>query len=164
MSERILAENACRFKAVKGLIFVGKPSLDAPIVTYRRDANTPFYPNHIDLPGGNTDDLDPDAFMTFNRELHEEFGLTIMRKHILLVTVHGGQPQPGDVSTRPSVFLSATIDPDEMRYLTPGNEGTEHETMTTLHYLACKDTIKKQRTLVMEHILALDLLSQLPYN
>lgn len=52
MDLSLLTVSAQEFKAVKGLVFCGEPSLETNVLVYRRDGVTTFYPKHIDLPGG----------------------------------------------------------------------------------------------------------------
>lgn len=154
MHESILYKSAQNFKAVKGLLFMGEPSLWTPIVTYHRDQITDFSPGKLDLPGGDTDALDPDVFMAFQRKLHEEFGMHVMRARVIGTHVHEGQPQATDLLRLPSLLLAATIDVEEAgdAIFRPGDEGTEHGAMPLIHFLSRTDTMPVQKTRVLQLI------------
>ena len=161
MNLEVLQENANKYKAAKGLVFLGEPTIFTPILVYRRDYKTSFYPGCLDLPGGNTDEFDPDVFLAFQREMHEEFGMLVMRNQIICAQEHVGQPKKSDKNVLPSLLLSASINPEEIEYFERGDEGSDHCAMPLLRFLTHDDVIPAQRERVIDLSCALGILSVL---
>lgn len=157
MNLEVLQKSATEFKTVKGLVLLDDYETSANLLqartpTYRRDNHTDFYQGCIDLPGGQTDDLDIDAFHTFQREFYEEFGIIVGPEDMLYAQEHTGQPRASDQLILPSLFVVAkTIHPALIQFPKTG-EGTEHGTMTIAEYLQRGDTIPQQVERVLDFI------------
>jgi 8-oxo-dGTP diphosphatase len=109
----------------KGLVFVGNK-----IVVYRRDTYTDKYPLKIDLPGGGPEG-DETPFETFQREVKEEFDLSIVPEDIVYVKCWPSQVSPGKVAYFPVARLPFAAQGS----IHLGNEGTEYMLMDLNDYL-----------------------------
>lgn len=113
----------------KGLIIIGRC-----LLTYRRDTHTPSYPLCIDLPGGGVL-VGETPFMTFQREVYEEFGLSIQPQQIVYARRYASDMRPGYGSYFPVAYMPAAW----QQYVRLGNEGISVEWLTVSQYLRRTD-------------------------
>ncbi len=129
MDLKKLFEKDQSFHGVKGLLFFD----DEHILAYQRDGNTSFYPYYWDLPGGGAE-AGETPFETFNRELKEEFGLSIQPDDVYYLHWYPGQKDPSQLA----YLLAARIDPVNIEKIQFGDEGVTYKVMKIEDYLADK--------------------------
>lgn len=113
----------------KGLVFIGED-----ILIYRRDTNTTRYPLALDLPGGGAEHGET-PFITFKREVYEEFGLRILPKHIVYARRYPSSTIKGKFGWFPVARLPATCS-EEIVF---GDEGEAYFLMSISDYLQRND-------------------------
>ena len=117
------------------------------MLIYRRDTNTEYFPLYIDLPGGGKE-LDESPFETFQREVKEEFGISINEGDIVYAKKYIGVMDP----TKDSYFF-ATKNLDSVSHpVIPGNEGSEFSSIEIKEYLELTDAINRQQDRVREYL------------
>lgn len=130
------------FNGAKGLVFIGDK-----IIVYRRDQKTDIYPLFLDLPGGGRED-DESPFDTFQREVKEEFGITIEKGDVYFSSTYQSGTDPSKESyfivTKPLKLNTADV--------IFGNEGLEWFLMTPDEFIARPDGIKKQQKGVAKYL------------
>lgn len=113
----------------KGLIFLGDD-----LLVYRRDQKTDLFPLYLDLPGGGP--LDGETpFETFQREVFEEFGLTIKPEHVVYVRKYESTLEKGMSAYFPVAKLPAH-DVEKIRF---GSEGLEYLLLSVKDYITRDD-------------------------
>lgn len=113
----------------KGLVFIGED-----VLVYRRDGNTNNHPFQIDLPGGGPEDEET-PFETFQREVKEEFGLTINQSNIVYVRKYPSSLNNGRVAYYPVAKLPKEC----MKDITLGTEGLEYMLLPPSDYIKRRD-------------------------
>ncbi len=113
----------------KGLVFVGDK-----VLVYRRDANTTNHPLELDLPGGGPEGNET-PFETFQREVREEFDLTVEEKHVQYVRLYPSSLGNGRVAYYPVAKLPQSFESE----ISLGNEGGEYLLLSLKDYLSRDD-------------------------
>jgi len=117
------------FLGTKGLVFVGDK-----IVVYRRDERAPQHALEIDVPGGGRE-ADGTPFETFQREVKEEFGLSVTPDDIFYSRVYRSTNDP----TKIGYYLVAKLPAEEEKNIVFGDEGTEYFVITPEEFLNRSD-------------------------
>ncbi len=113
----------------KGLVFIGDK-----LLIYRRDNNTDLFPLYLDLPGGGSEGEET-PFQTLQRELKEEFGLSITASDIVYAKKYQSSLSPDKTAYFVVVQLAAKVKND----IVFGDEGLEYMLMTPKEYLGRTD-------------------------
>jgi len=113
----------------KGLVFIGDK-----ILVYRRDAKTPKYPLHLDVPGGAAEPAET-PFATFKREVKEEFGLHISKDDIVYAKRYESMLKKGEFAWYAVAKLPAT----SRTNIALGQEGIEFMLMPLDEFLRRDD-------------------------
>jgi len=117
------------FRGSKGLVFIGDE-----VLVYRRDGKTDKFPYFIDVPGGGRQD-DESPFMTFKREVAEEFGLEISDKDLKYSRKYDSIEEKGKFG----YFLVAKLSAEKAHDIHFGTEGSDYFLMPFIEYLELKD-------------------------
>jgi 8-oxo-dGTP diphosphatase len=133
----------------KDLVFLGEE-----ILVYRRDTNTRIYPLSIDLPGGGREPGET-PFQTFQREVKEEFGLTIEPKDVVAVRHYDFEmsrdEKTGVEFPMCEYFPIVKLPEDQISTISFGNEGVSYMLMSLEEYLNSDETVPAYRRRVVEY-------------
>ncbi len=130
------------FNGAKGLVFLGEK-----ILTYRRDYKTENKPGCIDLPGGGREG-DESPFETFQREVKEEFGLSLTKENILFSCPHQSVIDPA----KESYFIVAKLSEVRVGDVVFGDEGVEWFFMDPEEFISRSDGIERQQKRVSSYL------------
>lgn len=130
------------FNGSKGLLYIGDK-----ILTYRRDEKTNNAPLCIDLPGGGREENES-PFDTFQREVKEEFGISIQKEDMYYSSTHKSVIDPNAIS----FFMIAKPDNIKETDIVFGNEGVEYILMTVDEFIKRQDGIERQQNRVREYL------------
>jgi 8-oxo-dGTP diphosphatase len=111
------------------LVFIGDD-----LVVYRRDNKAKLFPLHIDLPGGGPENNET-PFETFQREVQEEFSVTVQKSDIIYVRKYPSKLEVGKYAYFPVAKLSPTVEAK----IKLGNEGLEYMRMPLNTFLRLDD-------------------------
>jgi len=130
----------------KGLVYLGDE-----LLIYRRGPEAPTHPLFLDVPGGRTEEGET-PFQTFQREVNEEFGLTISPETITWargyhLENHLGKTAYFLVSHLPDTRL------DDVRF---GDEGIEYMAMSPLDFVKRVDVYQPFIDRTKEYLNSLD--------
>jgi 8-oxo-dGTP diphosphatase len=115
----------------KGLVYIG-----SLLLVYRRDNKPKRAPLLIDVPGGGSDPGET-GFETFQREVKEEFGLTINKENIVYAKRIPSR-FPGEEG-KFGYFAVAKLPDTAEKDIRFGDEGLEWMLMSEAEYLGHKD-------------------------
>lgn len=114
----------------KGIVFIGDK-----ILAYRRDTNTKLFPLYLDLPGGGREGNET-PFATFQRELDEEFGLTVRPEDISWWRRYISVPEP----SKYTFMLAAHLPAETEQMIRFGDEGIEWMLISVDEFMSRDDT------------------------
>ncbi len=117
------------FVGTKGLVFIGNK-----VLIYRRDAQAPKYPLHLDVPGGGAEPNET-PFETFKREVKEEFGLDLTAEQV----VYSRRYQSSLNANEFGWYAVAKLPEEQVNRIKFGNEGLEYLLMTLEEFLKQDD-------------------------
>ncbi len=127
----------------KGLIYIGDK-----LLLYRRNTKTDLHPLDIDLPGGGPEGTET-PFETWQREIKEEYGLTITPADIAACYPYSSQSRPGRTGYFFVVYFpEATAKKIVFDYA----EGTEYLLLTPAEYLARTDAWEYIRNIARRYL------------
>ncbi len=130
------------FHGVKGLL-----RIEDTIITIWRDAKTFRYPLQIDLPGGGREDQES-PFMTLNREVKEELGITLKESDIIYsVRCHDRL-----TDTQDTFFMVTKELPINPQAIVFGDKGLMFYIMTVHNFLHHPDAVEKQKQRVIAYL------------
>jgi 8-oxo-dGTP diphosphatase len=130
------------FNGAKGIIFL----MDKMLV-YRRDDRTAYFPLYLDLPGGAREG-DESPLATFQREVKEEFGISIEKNEIEFSCQIPSTIEP----EKKSFFIVARTTRFKPADIVFGNEGIEWWLMTPEEFIQRPDGIERQQKRVEEYM------------
>lgn len=130
------------FNGAKGVVF-----LEGKMLVYRRDNKTNYEPLHIDLPGGGREENES-PFVTFKREVKEEFGLDISQEEIVFSCTIPSIMTPEKIS----FFIVAQARKAKSEDIIFGSEGLEWFLLTPEEFINHPDGIKRQQERVRKYL------------
>lgn len=122
----------------KGHVYVGDQ-----VIVYRRSKDAPTNAGELDLPGGGPEAHET-PFETFQREVHEEFGLRIIPANIVYAKRYPSVFKPGKFGW----FVVAKLPAESKDNIVFGDEGDEYMLMSDKEFLGRTDawTFLQDRT------------------
>lgn len=110
---------------VKGLVYLGKD-----LLMYKRDNKTEIMPYCFDVPGGGSE-YGESPFVTFKREVKEEFGIEIDKRDIVYAKKYKHLKEKGKFT----YFVVAELPNDIKSEIKFGDEGLGYLFMTEKEFI-----------------------------
>ncbi len=131
------------FVGTSGLVIFGEDR----VLSYLRDGNTDSYPHCVDLAGGGRE-ADESPYDTFNRELREEFDLSVSPEQIVYALRGPSLISPA----RMGWFVVAKLQVTAAEQINFGNEGSGYQITSLQELLASPLLIPQRKQKIQEYL------------